>query len=89
MDLTIINKKTNMPLDMGTDFDYFGEESNTDYPNLTEKIISNRKFLKEIMERHGFKNLPAEWWHYTLKDEPFPNKYFDFIIHKLRQYIQR
>jgi D-alanyl-D-alanine dipeptidase len=24
----------------------------------------------------GFTNLPEEWWHYTLDDEPYPDTYF-------------
>jgi D-alanyl-D-alanine dipeptidase len=32
------------------------------------------------MGRHGFVNLPKEWWHYTLSDEPYPKTYFDFPV---------
>ena len=80
VDLTIINIKTGKPLEMGTDFDFFGEKSNTDYTDLPQDILNNRKLLKETMEKYGFVNLPQEWWHYTLKDEPYNNKYFDFVI---------
>ncbi len=31
------------------------------------------------MTRNGFKNYSKEWWHYTLKEEPF-NDYFNFVI---------
>jgi zinc D-Ala-D-Ala dipeptidase len=33
-----------------------------------------------VMERNGFKNLEEEWWHFTLKNEPYPDKYFDFKV---------
>jgi len=36
--------------------------------------------LKEIMESAGFSNYVNEWWHYTLKDEPYPDTYFDLPI---------
>jgi D-ala-D-ala dipeptidase len=36
--------------------------------------------LKSVMERYGFKNLEEEWWHFTLKNEPYPDKYFDFKV---------
>ena len=32
------------------------------------------------MERHGFVPVAVEWWHYSLKDEPFPDTYFDFPV---------
>jgi D-alanyl-D-alanine dipeptidase len=32
------------------------------------------------MEKPGFKNYSKEWWHFTLKDEPFFGTYFDFVI---------
>ncbi|MGB4044415.1 MAG: M15 family metallopeptidase, partial [Thermacetogeniaceae bacterium] len=28
----------------------------------------------------GFEVYPEEWWHYTLKDEPYPDTYFDFPV---------
>ena len=65
-------------LDMGTPFDFFGAESNTENPNLTAQQKANRLLLKTLMERHGFVNYPKEWWHFTLKDEPFPKTYFNF-----------
>jgi D-alanyl-D-alanine dipeptidase len=32
------------------------------------------------MEKAGFKAYLAEWWHYTLKNEPYPGTYFDFPV---------
>jgi D-alanyl-D-alanine dipeptidase len=32
------------------------------------------------MERCGFASYAREWWHYTLRDEPYPDTYFDFPI---------
>ena len=37
----------------------------------------------EAMMRHGFKPIGEEWWHFTLKNEPFPNTYFTFPVKKL------
>ncbi|MBC1520566.1 hypothetical protein HB912_02765 [Listeria aquatica] len=33
-----------------------------------------------LMEKFGFESLKQEWWHYSLKDEIYPNKYFDFLV---------
>lgn len=80
IDLTIINLKSKEELDMGSNFDFFGEISHHDYPNINTQQKANRKKLKNIMEKHGFKAIDEEWWHYTLKNEPFKDKYFDFPI---------
>lgn len=67
-------------LDMGTPFDFFDPRSHTASKSITSKQHKNRMLLKEVMERHGFKNYADEWWHYTLKDEPFQTTYFDFQV---------
>ena len=64
---------------MGTIFDYFGVESHTFFNNLSKKQKLNRLILYEAMSNNGFKNYSKEWWHFTLKNEPF-QKYFDFPV---------
>ena len=80
IDLTIIDANTNEPLDMGGTYDFFGEKSWTNYQNISEQQKLNRQLLKTIMLKYGFVNFQKEWWHYSLKDEPFPDTYFDFDI---------
>ena len=67
-------------LDMGTGFDCFHALSHTANSKIGKKQIHNRLLLKRIMEKHGFKNYEKEWWHFTLRGEPFPKTYFDFAI---------
>ena len=74
IDLTIVG------LDMGTLFDFFDPSSHTLSPSITAKQQKNRLYLKRIMEANGFKNYAAEWWHFSLKDEPFKKHYFDFEV---------
>ncbi|PKQ45612.1 M15 family metallopeptidase [Confluentibacter flavum] len=80
VDLTIIDANTSKPLDMGSEYDFFGKESWTDYKDITEEQKANRKLLLKVMTKHGFVNFYKEWWHFTLKDEPFPDNYFDFPV---------
>ncbi|WP_138434560.1 M15 family metallopeptidase [Winogradskyella algicola] len=80
VDLTIIDGNTGKPLDMGSPFDFFGEQSWVDYPNITEQQKENRQILQRIMLKHNFRNYPKEWWHFTLRWEPFPKTYFDFEV---------
>lgn len=80
LDVTIINYATKEVLDMGSKFDFFGKESWTNYPNLNKKQKKNRALLNSIMSKHGFRNYFREWWHFTLRKQPFPKTFFDFII---------
>ena len=69
-------------IDCGTSFDLMDPASWADdnYFDFTEEQKKNRKFIRDIMESEGFKVLKEEWWHFTLINEPFPDKYFDFDI---------
>jgi len=80
VDLTIIDLKTKTELDMGSPWDFFGEISHHDSPLVNEKHTINREKLRSVMLKYGFKQYAKEWWHYTLKDEPFPDTYFDFDV---------
>ncbi|MGO4504544.1 MULTISPECIES: M15 family metallopeptidase [unclassified Dyella] len=68
------------PLDMGTDFDYFGTLANTDSPEANAAQHANREILKRAMEREGFRNYAMEWWHYTLSPEPSPDTVYDVPV---------
>ena len=80
IDLTIIDLKNNKELDMGTIYDFFGKESWVDYSNLSSKQRANRLLLQSLMKKYGFRPLKEEWWHFTLHNEPFPEKYFNFNV---------
>lgn len=80
VDLTIIDLKSGQELDMGTGFDYFGPKSWPDNPDMSTQVRANRALLQGVMVRNGFKPLKEEWWHFTLKDEPYPETYFNFPI---------
>ena len=52
---------------------------------ITAEQFRNRMILREAMIRHGFMPFETEWWHFTLKDEPFPDTYFTFPVKKLNR----
>ena len=54
--------------------------NNTEKGKINAQQFKNRMILREAMMRHGFKPLVEEWWHFTLKDEPYPNTYFDYPV---------
>ena len=67
VDISLVDKN-GVEVDMGTKFDFFGEEASHNYTNLSKSILKSRIFLKEIMEKANFKAIEPEWWHYNLID---------------------
>ena len=67
-------------LDMGGSWDFFGDLSNYGFEDLNKNQKQNRKKLRDVMTSYGFKPYDKEWWHFTLINEPYPNKYFDFTV---------
>jgi zinc D-Ala-D-Ala dipeptidase len=71
-------------VDMGSSFDLFDVASHTENDRIAEPYKTLRRYLKKVMEQHGFENYPEEWWHFTLQDEPYAanvhKSYFDFEI---------
>ena len=67
-------------LDMGTPFDFFDSLSHTESSLITKAQLKNRLKLRDLMEKHGFRNFTKEWWHYSFRPEPYPDQYFDFDI---------
>ena len=80
LDITIINLDTGEELDMGSPYDFFGQKSWVKAPHLDKIHRKNRDLLQKVMAKHGFRNYMQEWWHFTLRGEPFKNKYFDFVV---------
>ena len=79
VDLTLI-KKDGSFVDMGGTFDLFSEISHPNYEKLTAEQKKNREILRKAMIKAGFRGISSEWWHYTLRNEPYPDTYFDFNV---------
>ena len=71
-------------IDMGSSFDIFDVASHYENNLIDAKYKVLRTYLKNIMEKFGFKNYPGEWWHFTLKNEPYSadqdSSYFNFTV---------
>ncbi len=80
IDLTIAHRDGRL-LDMGSSFDFFGEISHVDYHDLTELQQKNRQLLQSIMSKYGFRSYSKEWWHFTLRNEPYYDQHFNFSVH--------
>lgn len=77
VDLTLFHLHTGELAAMGGDHDLMDAVSHHGAPGVRAPESRNRRALRAIMEASGFSSYPAEWWHYTLRDEPFPDTYFD------------
>ncbi len=80
VDLTLLDMKTGKEVDMGGPFDLFSEVSHPDYRGITDEQYDNRMILQRAMVRNGFQPIDCEWWHFSLKNEPYPDTYFDFPV---------
>ena len=80
VDLTLFDMAAEREVDAGGTFDYFGELSHPDYTGVTDEQFAIRMLLRDLMEDVGFKPLEEEWWHFTLRDEPYPDTYFTFPV---------
>ncbi|MBR0522652.1 MAG: M15 family metallopeptidase [Firmicutes bacterium] len=80
VDLTLLDMSTGKEIDMGSPFDYFSELSRPDCREVTDEQYASRMLLQDMMTENGFVPLDCEWWHFTLKDEPYPDTYFEFPL---------
>jgi D-alanyl-D-alanine dipeptidase len=77
VDLTLVDAN-GKELDMGTKFDFFGEEAYHDYTEHPREVLERRTLLKEIMAKHGFKAIRTEWWHYSYARRNYPVSKMDW-----------
>lgn len=67
-------------LDFGTAYDCFDPLSHAAARGIPAAAQANRRLLAAAMARHGFRAYAKEWWHFQLRNEPFPVQIFDFAI---------
>lgn len=83
VDLTLLRKNAAgqwHPLDMGGAYDLFDPVSHLNSNDISTVQKANRLLLKDLMQQQGFVPYELEWWHFTLKNEAYPNTYFDFMV---------
>ena len=83
VDLTLIAIEADgrvRDVDMGTGYDLFSPGSWPTSARMSGGQRAHRMLLQTLMIKHGFAPYPQEWWHFTLKNEPYPKTYFDFPV---------
>lgn len=83
VDLTLYNLTTKQELAMGTGFDHFSDTAHHSFQVLPVQVLENRRKLKSIMEKYGFRSLETEWWHYS-----WPNdRNYEVLDIPFRQFV--
>src|SRR5690606_916968 len=80
VDLTLVRLDDGKELHMGSPFDFFSVQSWPSDRSVSVEARTNRMLLAAAMRRRGFQPYDKEWWHFTLRNEPFPKTYFDFPV---------
>jgi len=80
VDLTVVRRADNAELDMGTSYDFSGRQSWVVDKSVSVEAQKNRALFAAAMARGGFRPYHKEWWHFTLRNEPYPDTYFDFPV---------
>jgi D-alanyl-D-alanine dipeptidase len=81
VDLSLCELTTGKEVAMPGEYDEMSPRSAADYSGGTPEQRAMRDLLRSKMEKHGFKVLAAEWWHfdyydwksYRIQDIPFQN----------------
>ena len=90
VDLTLYHLSSGELARMGGTFDLMDPVSHHGARGIAQDEASNRRCLHSVMQACGFRSYANEWWHYTLRDEPYPDTYFDFpIAYESRHHLTR
>jgi D-alanyl-D-alanine dipeptidase len=64
VDVTLVDLRDGKELPMPSGYDEFSERAHRNYANTSSEELHNRELLERVMEKHGFKGLFTEWWHF-------------------------
>ncbi|RFP65243.1 D-alanyl-D-alanine dipeptidase [Hymenobacter lapidiphilus] len=64
VDVGLVQLSTGQPLPLPTAFDELTPAAHVRYLDLPGHVLFNRSLLLAAMHLQGFRNYPAEWWHF-------------------------
>jgi zinc D-Ala-D-Ala dipeptidase len=67
-------------VNMGTGYDCIDPRAHTLDSRITGRAHRNRLLLRDTLDAAGFDDYANEWWHFTLRGERYPDRYFDFPV---------
>jgi D-alanyl-D-alanine dipeptidase len=80
VDVTLARRDDGRELDMGTPFDFFSPRSAPSDRGVSAEAQANRALLAQAMRKRSFRPYDKEWWHFTLRREPYPQTHFDMPV---------
>jgi D-alanyl-D-alanine dipeptidase len=79
VDVTLVYLQNDSEVSMPTEFDNFTEKAHRDYMDFSDEVLAHRNLLEDVMQRHGFKGLKTEWWHFDIENwQDYPPLEVDF-----------
>ncbi|MFW5805535.1 MAG: M15 family metallopeptidase [Bacteroidales bacterium] len=86
VDVCLVDTSGNA-LDMGTDFDHFGEAAYTNREKelvetmlVSKEAVKNRQVLYEVMLKAGFTGIKYEWWHFDACSRATAESKYELIM---------
>jgi D-alanyl-D-alanine dipeptidase len=67
VDVSLVDLKTGMELEMPTDYDDFSEKAWRSYEGNKPEVKRNSDLLASMMKERGFEPLITEWWHFDFE----------------------
>ena len=64
VDVSLISLTTGEEIQMPSGYCQNMEATQTDYSDLPDNVIANREILIQVMQQHGFRVSPKQWWHF-------------------------
>jgi zinc D-Ala-D-Ala dipeptidase len=80
VDVTIIDENGH-ELDMGTPYDFFGQEAYHTFTGHPDSVLANRELLKSLMLEAGFGHIRTEWWHYSYQRKAYDVSDYQWPCH--------
>ncbi len=68
VDLSLYDLATGREADMGGAYDEMSARSYPTWDKGSKEVLARRALLAAAMEKEGFFEYPAEWWHFDYKD---------------------
>ena len=87
VDLTLLDMASGKEADMGSPYDRFSEVPHPGCRTITVGQYGNRMILQRAMIRGGFHPIDCERRHFSLREEPYPDTYFEFPVSS--EYLKR
>ncbi|EPG64569.1 D-Ala-D-Ala dipeptidase [Leptospira wolffii serovar Khorat str. Khorat-H2] len=64
VDLTLVDS-SGKELEMPSAYDDFSMQASPFRTDLSPKVAENLSLLVRVLTKHGFRQMPSEWWHYN------------------------